>query len=48
MITLIWYLHRKFDQLKSEQVQIRVGAAYTHQAVSKDKAGRTVFVFMIL
>ena len=48
MITLIWYLHRKFDQLNKEPVKSRVGAAYTHFAVSKDKAGLSVLVFLLL
>ena len=48
MITLIWYLHRKFYQLGSESEKKRVGAAYTHFAVSKDKAGRSVLVFLLL
>ena len=46
MITLIWYLLNKFGKLDSQPIKNRVGAAYTHLAVSK--AGRSVLSFLLL
>ena len=46
MITLIWYLFKKFGSLDSQPIKNRGGAAYTHLAVSK--AGRSVLAFLLL